>query len=369
MPPSYKCNLTVDKDSFESWLKQYQPNKDIIVIHDQFIAETVNAPKDKSAGNLQKVIGSPWLKKLLEGENRFFITLSPHISKSTQEHPHSENCLLLTTKNLGNNQTAIYFNFDEIALQPYIVDLLVKIQEKWPKSARDAQKITQSPFKRNPNNLTSEFIIELDPELFFESLTSIISEGDPVEREFFHRDDLYKINSNLCTYEKFPEDGPNQPWEYQLFADIEIRRSSSYSNESEKLVTISKSYIGGITLRHLGRGRYHVKIFMDYEIPDLENYMKKLAEFTRMSYPKKISKVTSHIASSNRGPTEATKHKAEVIREIQETHPNWIKRKVAVEAGLALGIGIKVWDVDNAYRAMGWNWTEIRNPAFKSKDK
>jgi len=246
---------------------------------------------------------------------------------------------------------------------------LAKIQEKWPESARDAQKITQSPFKRNPNNLIDEFVIELDPDLFFEGLTSIISEDDPVEREFFHRNDVYQIESNLCKNEEFEEEGSNQPWEYQLFADMEIRRSSSYSNGSEKLVTISKSYIGGITLRHLGRGRYHVKFLMDYEIPDLENYMKKLAESTRMSYPTKISKVTPHIASSNRGPTEDTKRKAEVIREIQETYPNWTKLQVALEAGKKLKMEIQIHDVDNVYRAMGLSWTEIRNQALKSTDE
>lgn len=357
MALSHKCVLNVDRISFESWLSQYHPDEDIIIIHDQLIAETVNTNEGKSDKNTQKVIGSPWLKKLPDGDNRFFITLSPDISKTSQSQPHSENCLLLTTKILDNKKTVIYFNFDAIALQPYIIDLLAKIQKKWPESARDAQKITQSVFKRDPNKLIDEFVIELDPEQFYEGLTSIILEDDPNEREFFRRIDHYRIKSKLCTYEKFPEDIPNQPWEYRLFAEIDILDSSS--TDLETVVKINKSYTGEVTLRHLGRGRYHVKIMMEYEIPGLEKYLKDLAKSIRLSYPRRISKFTSRIKSSKRGPNEATKRKAEVIREIQESHPDWIKRKVAMEAGEELGMEIQIHDVDNIYRAMGWKWGDI----------
>jgi hypothetical protein len=40
-----------------------------------------------------------------------------------------------------------------------------------------------------------------------------------------------------------------------------------------------------------------------------------------------------------------------------------------MEAGSLLGFGFDVTDVDNAYRAMGWNWTEIRNDILNSSDK
>jgi hypothetical protein len=109
MSLSHRCVINSDGEGFESWLKQYHPERDIIDIHDQLIAETFSTPKNKSVGNLQKVIGSPWLKKLPEGDNSFYITLSPDISKSPQEHSHLENCILLTTKNLGNKQTMIYW--------------------------------------------------------------------------------------------------------------------------------------------------------------------------------------------------------------------------------------------------------------------
>ena len=354
----YKCVIDIDIDSFESWLTQYHPDKNIIIKHDQFIAEIVDSHSGISNGNIQRVIGSPWVKKMAEGNNRFFISISPDISMSSQEYPHLEDCLLLTTKYQDINKTAIYLNFDEIILQPYIIDLLDEIQENYPESKREAQKITLSPYKRDPNHIVDEFVIELDPEVFFQELTTIISEDDLDEREFFHLNDLFRIHFKLCTYEIFPEDGPNRPWEYQLFATLEILSFTLI--ESDAVFRIDKSYIGNVTLKHLGLGRYHVKFLMDYEIPDLEKFLEKLSKKTRMIYSNKITEVTPRTQSKKRGPTEATKHKANIIREIQEAHPDWTKLKVAMEAGRKLNQGIQVHDVDNAYKAMGWGWTKIK---------
>ncbi len=60
---------------------------------------------------------------------------------------------------------------------------------------------------------------------------------------------------------------------------------------------------------------------------------------------------------SNRpGPTEKTRIRALVFKQLKESHPSWGIERVAMEASKELGEVVTAETVRNAYRAMGWRW-------------
>jgi hypothetical protein len=227
-----------DLVSFANWIENFQsePEEEVFLVKEKNEPDLTKNEQEIVFDDVYlKICGIPKKEIILGDEHYKISTISGPKALIENNEGFCHDYPILTAINLDKNFTKLIINTNQKEIEPYIEQMVRKIQEKWPESRRYLLRKRRSPYPYKDNPLIFElYIKEVEPRDFFKWV-KLVLENLLNTTILFQNKHMYE--SNLYGIEIYP---PNKFTDcYELLSLLETK-DEIINTDTEEMVFIEK---------------------------------------------------------------------------------------------------------------------------------
>ena len=303
-----------DSVSFGNWIENYQPESG----EEVFLVKEINEP-DLTKNEQEIVFDDVYLricgtpkKEIISGAEQYKIsTISGPKALIENRKGFQKDYPILTAINLDKNFTKLIINTNQKKIEPYIQEMVRKIQEIWPESRRYLLNKRRSPYPFKDNPLIFDLIIkEVKPNDFLKWLKPILERLVASKNILLQNEHIYESNYfgiEIFTPNKFADS-------YELYCLLETK-DNLRNTDTGKISVIGKIpewLLLHIDIKPISDDKYYLRGYLYSDDPYFHSLAEELETRIRISYPTKISEVNNKDVEKQENKREKENNEAHI---------------------------------------------------------